>query len=96
MRWEGFLPGGDTDKLADLGLRVFVSRFGRGDGDRERLVDMVETEFEEVDRILFEGPRTSRSSLCLSLFRPLSCSNFASCSSATPFLRITNQVSGLE
>jgi hypothetical protein len=62
---------------------------GRGDGERDILVDIVETEtddVEEVDRILLEAPLISGSSLCRSRFRPLSCSSLASCSSATPFL----------
>ena len=90
LRRTEFLRGGDCEALGDLGLRAFVSRLGRGDGDRDRdmLVDMVDTEPEEADRILFEGPGTSKSSLCLSRFRPLSSSSLASCSSATPFLEI--------
>ena len=65
---------------------------GLGDGDRDIFVDIVETEVEEPDdaeRTLLEAPPTSgSSSLCLSRFRPLSSSNLASCSSATPFLRV--------
>jgi hypothetical protein len=52
---------------------------------------MVETETEdaEADLILLGCPALSGSSLCLSLFRPLSrsASALASCSSATPFLK---------
>lgn len=81
------LRGGDLEKLAGLGLRL--SEFlnvSLGDGDRDKFVDMVETEADEAeaDRILLGAPRMSGSSLCLSRFRPLSCSAFASCSSAIP------------
>ena len=63
--------------------------FSLGDGDRDMLVDIVDTDADEgeADRILLGAPRISGSSLCLSRFRPLSCSAFASCSSATPFLQ---------
>ena len=62
-----------------------------GSGVPERFVDMLETEADDeadADRIRFEAPRTSGSSLCLSRLRPRSCSAFASCSSAIPFLFI--------
>ena len=63
--------------------------FSLGDGDRDMLVDIVDTDADEgeADRILLGAPRISGSSLCLSRFRPLSCSAFASGSSATPFLQ---------
>lgn len=64
---------------------------GCGDGDRDILVDIVDTdadEAEEADRILLEAPLASGSSLSRSCFRPLSSSNLASCSSAIPFLKI--------
>lgn len=54
-------------------------------------MDIVETEVEERDdaeRLLLGAPLLSGSSLCRSCFRPLSSSSFASCSSATPFLKI--------
>jgi len=84
------LRGGDLDMLDGLGFRLAGSlNASLGDGDRDKFVDMVDTEADEAeaDRILLSAPRASRSSLCLSRFRPLSCSAFASCSSATPFLR---------
>jgi hypothetical protein len=62
-----------------------------GGGDRDIFVDIVETDVDEADdadRILFEAPLTSGSSPCLSCFRPLSSSSLASCSSATPFLKM--------
>lgn len=77
---------GERDRLIERGLPPFeFSRERPGEGD---LVEMVETENEEdAERILLEATRNSGSSLCRSCFRPLSCSNLASCSSATPFLR---------
>jgi hypothetical protein len=75
--------------LNGLGFRLVESLIvSLGDGDGDKFVDIVDTEADEAeaDRILLGAPRISRSSLCLSRFRPLSCSAFASCSSATPFL----------
>ncbi len=81
---------GDLDMLDRMGSRLaeFLD-FSLGDGDRDMLVDIVDTEADEgeADRILLGAARISGSSLCLSRFRPLSCSAFASCSSATPFLQ---------
>ncbi len=84
-------PGcGDLDMLDRGGSRLakFLD-FSLGDGDRDMLVDIVDTEADEgeADRILLVALRISGSSLCLSRFRPVSRSAFASCSSATPFLR---------
>ena len=81
-----FLPSGKYDRLLETDLLPFeVSRECSGEGD---LVDMVETENEEdAERNLLVEPRNSGSSLCRSCFRPLSCSNLASCSSAIPFLK---------
>jgi len=80
------LRGGDFDILIDL---RFPSSMFRGDclgeGDRDKFVDIVETDAEEADRIRFDAPLSSGSSLALSRFRPLSSSAFASCSSAMPF-----------
>ena len=88
---------GDFDALLDL-LVPFSTLAGRlGDGDRDWLVDIVETEAEETekaDRILFPlCPSASSSSICLSRFLPLSASILASCSSATPFLKIAHIIS---
>jgi hypothetical protein len=83
------LRRGDLDMLDGLGFRLAESlNVSLGDGDRDKFVDIVDTEADEAeaDRILLGAPRISGSSLCLSRFRPLSCSAFASCSSATPFL----------
>ena len=72
-------------------MLVDLGRACRGDGDLDIFVDIVETEAEdaEADRIRLGFPALSGSSLCLSLFRPLSrsASALASCSSATPFLK---------
>ena len=57
-----------------------------GEGDFDISVEMVDTEPEDAERILLKASLDSGSSLCLSRFRPLSNSAFASCSSATPFL----------
>jgi hypothetical protein len=88
--WPGSLRCGDLDMLDRVGLRLaeFLD-ISLGDGDRDIFVDIVKTEADEgeADRILLGAARTSGSSLCLSRFRPLSCSVFASCSSATPFLQ---------
>ena len=79
----GLLPRGDLDILIALRIAEFL-----GEGDRDIFVEIVDTETDELeaDRILLGAPRVSGSSLCRSRFRPLSCSAFASCSSATPFL----------
>lgn len=83
---------GDLDKLDRLYIMRLAECFedSLGDGDRDILVDMVETDTDEsgADRNRLGAPPSSRSSLCLSRFRPLSCSAFASCSSATPFLEV--------
>jgi hypothetical protein len=89
--WPKSLRGGDLDKLDCLGFRVAeFLKVSLGEGDLERFVDIVDTEADEAeaDRILLGATRISGSSLCLSRFRPLSCSAFASCSSATPFLEV--------
>jgi hypothetical protein len=87
--WTG---GGDFDKLWDLATFRRESLRG-GDFDilidlrfPSSFVDIVETDAEEADRIRFDAPLSSGSSLALSRFRPLSSSAFASCSSAMPFL----------
>jgi hypothetical protein len=90
-----FLRGGEADMLDRLSLRlVECLDISLGDGDRDMFVEIVDTETDEceADRNLLGAPRSSGSSLCLSRFRPLSCSAFASCSSATPFLQ-DNRVS---
>jgi hypothetical protein len=89
--WPGFLRCGDLDILDRMGLRLAECfENSRGEGDRDIFVEIVDTETDEgdADRILLGAPPSSRSSLCLSCFRPLSCSAFASCSSATPFLEV--------
>ena len=86
----GSLRCGDLDMLARVcSWLANVLDFSLGDGDRDILVEIVDTDADEgeADRILLGAPRISGSSLCLSRFRPLSCSAFASCSSATPFLQ---------
>ena len=86
----GSLRCGYLDMPDRVGLRLaeFLD-ISLGDGDRDIFVDIVDTEADEgeADRILLGAERSSGSSLCLSRFRPLSCSAFASCSSATPFLQ---------
>jgi hypothetical protein len=74
--------------LRSLFWRAVLSRPAR-DG-LEAFVEMVATdteEFDEADLGRFASIGTSGPSSCLSRFRPLSCSFFASCSSAIPFLR---------
>jgi len=86
----GSLWVGDFDNLDGLDPSLCAPpKVCRGDDDRDKCVDIVETESEETEaeRILLDAPLASGSSLCLSRFRPLSCSAFASCSSATPFLQ---------
>jgi hypothetical protein len=59
---------------------------GLGDTDRDRFVDMVETEeYDELDRDRFLG-RSISSGSALRL-RPRSSSRLASCSSAIPILK---------
>ncbi len=62
---------GDLDMLDRVGSRLaeFLN-FSLGDGDRDMLVDIVDTEADEgeADRILLGAPRISGSSLCLSRF----------------------------
>ena len=82
---EVLLGGGDCEKLVNLDLLESALLFARGDGDRN-FVDMLETESEEIGRILFEGPRASGSSRWLSCFRLISSSDLASFLSAIPVL----------
>lgn len=67
-----------------------------GDGERERLVDIVDTEFDEFDEDLerFLDPFIGSSPSALRL-RPRSSSFFARTSSATPFLISISLVAGL-
>lgn len=69
----------------DTGALIEASCFDNG-LDVDRSVDTVDTEVEEADRLLLGPPLDSKSSLCLSRFRPRSNSAFANVSSATPFL----------
>jgi hypothetical protein len=78
---------GDFDILIELRFRSSMFRVDNlREGDRDKFVDIVETDAEEADRIRLDAPLGSGSSLGLSRFRPLSSSVFASCSSAMPFL----------
>jgi hypothetical protein len=89
--WPESLRGGDLDVLDRLSFRLAeFLEVSLGDSDLDKFVEIVDTEEDEADadRILLGAPRLSGSSLCLSRFRPLSCSAFASCSSATPFLQV--------
>lgn len=51
------MGAGDCDRRGDLGLRFPVSAYDRlGEGDRDIVVDIVETDTEdmEADRLLFD------------------------------------------
>lgn len=70
-----------------LSLASYLLRFG--DWERDRSVEMVDTELDEAERARFDaypGPPGISSSSSTSLFRPRSFSLFANSSSATPFL----------
>lgn len=95
--------GGDIDTLGDLRccpgdvfpdprlLELETLKSWRGDGDRDMMVEMLDTDADEADRILFGGAGLSKSSLCRSRFLPLSLSAFANNSSASPRLHILGQ-----
>jgi hypothetical protein len=73
LRWKEFMRG-DRDKVC---LCLSESLCCRGEGERDRFVEMVDTDAEDADadRILLDV--VSGSTLCLSRFRPLSSSAFA-------------------